>query len=112
MIDVDVSKLRAELYAMVDATMARVFPAPAAPADPAAGASAEPRRMKVGDFARARGYSPRTVTRYCAIGMPHVGAGKARRILVIEADAWIARGGPTVATKAAGAKAHDAARSP
>ena len=49
--------------------------------------------MSVKAFADARGYSARTVSRYCEQGMPHAGKGRARRILVVEADAWITMGG-------------------
>jgi hypothetical protein len=69
----------------------------------------EPRRMRVGAYASARGYAPRTVTRWCAAGMPHVGKRQSRRILVAEADAWIADGGPDRAAGAARAAGRTAA---
>jgi hypothetical protein len=62
-------------------------------------AGAEPtvasaRFMKIPDFAEANGYSARTVRDYCDLGMPHRGEGRARRVLVQEAIAWIDDGGP------------------
>ena len=52
------------------------------------------RIMKPMDFATYRHLSPRTVRDYCDLGMPHEGEGRSRRILVIEAERWIANGGP------------------
>jgi hypothetical protein len=42
--------------------------------------------------------------------MPHQGKGKARRILVVEADRWIDEGGPQRAAKAAKAAGQAAAQ--
>jgi hypothetical protein len=55
-----------------------------------------------GDYARARGYSPSTVTKWANLDMPHTGNGKARRVKVREADAWIADDGPRKAARRAG----------
>jgi hypothetical protein len=69
-------------------------------------AEAEPAMMKVCDYATARGYAPRTVSRWANLGMPHQGKGKARRIKVREADVWIAEGGPEKAARLAGQRAY------
>lgn len=52
------------------------------------------RLMKLPEFAEVQGYSARTVRDYCELGMPHQGEGRGRRVLVQEAIAWIAEGGP------------------
>lgn len=52
------------------------------------------RFMSVPQFATSRGFNARTVRDYCDLGMPHVGEGKGRRILVAEAVAWLENGGP------------------
>ena len=110
----NMSALRAELYQLVDTVLDRALDAAGAaqrhaPLVPGA-SEPEPRRMKVSAFASARGYAPKTVTRYCALGMPHVGRGKARRILVVEADAWLAKGGSEASARAAGSRAQNEAR--
>lgn len=103
---IDVSALRAELYRAVDDALARALGG-SEPRDIKAVAQAgEPNRMKVSAYARSRGYAARTVSRYCQLGMPSVGRGKARRVLVHEADEWIASGGAAAAAKAEGGKAH------
>lgn len=56
--------------------------------------AAAPRFMKLSAFASSRNFSSRTIRDYCDLGMPHQGEGRARRILVAEADAWIDAGGP------------------
>ncbi len=82
--------LRAHLLALrseIDAILSKLDGAgPSAPA-PA-------RFMKVADFAKAHALSARTIRDYCDLGMPHRGEGKGRRIVVAEADEWIAAGGP------------------
>lgn len=50
--------------------------------------------MKIGDFAALRGFSPRTIRDWCDLGMPHVGEGHNRRVLVADASQWIDGGGP------------------
>jgi len=60
-----------------------------------------PPRVSPRAYARARGYTDGTVRRWCAAGMPHVGEGRARRVVVAEADAWIAAGGPQRASERA-----------
>lgn len=103
--------IRAELEAIrarIDATLAQL---PAAPA-PAPNPLAEPRRMKLSVYASTRGYAPKTVARWCSLGrdpLPHVGQGRARRILVAQADAWIDGGGPARAADAARAAGREAA---
>ena len=64
-----------------------------------------PARMSVPRYAAARGYDASSVRRWCEAGMPHLGDGRARRIYVLDADAWIKAGGP----KAAAARAGEAA---
>lgn len=83
--------MKAQIDAMLGGTEE-----PAAPPPPA-----EPKRMRVSTFARARGYAARTITDWCNAGMPHVGKGAARRVLVAEADRWIADDGPARAAEAA-----------
>lgn len=75
-----------QLRAEIDAALAEL------PAESPQLASA--RFMKVADFAAAHNYSTRTVRDYCELGMPHQGEGRARRVLVAEAETWIASGGP------------------
>jgi hypothetical protein len=50
--------------------------------------------MSVPKFAASRGFNARTVRDYCDLGMPHVGEGKGRRILVADAVTWLENGGP------------------
>lgn len=100
MVAFDVSALRAEVLAevsrAVDTALERVLgrgaplPAPSTATTSAPAHEPEPRRMKVGQYAAARGYVSRTITGLCANGLPHVGRGQSRRILVAEADAWLA----------------------
>lgn len=63
------------------------------------------RYAKITAFARERCYGVSTVRKWLAEGMPHFGSGRATRIMVPEAEAWITRraapkvtGGPTVIT--------------
>lgn len=65
----------------------------------------EPARMKVPAFAGARGYNASTIRRWCDAGMPSIGSGRARRVHVREADAWIRDGGPKAAAARAGVEA-------
>jgi hypothetical protein len=103
---IDVSTLRAELYRAVDDALARALGENQLRGIEAAPQAGELTRMKVSAYARSRGYAARTVSRYCQLGMPSVGRGKARRVLVHEADQWIASGGAAAAAKAEGGKAH------
>lgn len=59
-----------------------------------------PRYLSVPKFAELRGFNERTIREYCELGMPHVGSGKARRILVAEAIAWLEADGPKTARMA------------
>lgn len=54
------------------------------------------------EFASYRRCSAKTVSRYCAAGMPHSGEGHARRIPTKEAVAWLEDGGPQKAASLAG----------
>ncbi len=58
------------------------------------------RYMKIPAYAESRGLSPRTIRDYCELGMPHEGEGHSRRVIVAEATAWIANGGPRKARMA------------
>lgn len=49
--------------------------------------------MKLGDYATYRAISIRTLHEYISRGLPSDGEGKARRILVDAANAWIAAHG-------------------
>jgi hypothetical protein len=97
-------EVRAELQAMRD-RLDQLLGMPEPANQPAPPIQDERVRMPVCDFARARGYHPDTITKWANLGMPHVGQGKARRILVREADAWIASGGPQNAAKKSGQRA-------
>jgi hypothetical protein len=55
------------------------------------------RFMKIAEFGKLHGFCARTIREYCDLGMPHQGEGKSRRILVAEAEAWLAAGGPRAA---------------
>jgi hypothetical protein len=88
--------LRERLLAMraeIDAALAEL------PGDP--NVSATPARfLSCPKFAELRGLSDRTIRDYCEFGMPHVGEGRGRRVLVAEAIAWIDGGGPARARMA------------
>lgn len=79
------------MRAEIDALLAELPDGASAPTPAAAAAQ---RFMKLPAFAASRSLSSRTIRDYCDLGMPHQGEGRARRILVAEADAWIAAGGP------------------
>ena len=61
-----------------------------------------PAYVRAPAYARARGYTPEAVRKWCSQGMPHLGAGKALRVDVVRADAWLRDGGPQRARDAAG----------
>jgi hypothetical protein len=88
----DPAQLRVELEAIrrvVDALLSQL-PAAVLPASPQAEAS----RMRVRQYGDARGYASATISKWCRAGLPHVGGGHSRRVLVTQADEWIAGGGP------------------
>jgi hypothetical protein len=58
------------------------------------------RYMKVPAYAELKGLSARTIRDYCDLGMPSEGVGRGRRVIVAEADAWLASGGPSAARMA------------
>lgn len=95
--------IRDELLALreqIDALLAGLPGELGAPVVPlAARVAARARYLSVPQFAAAFGYSARTVRDYCAQGLPHIGQGKSRRVLVEEARAWIEGGGPQRARK-------------
>lgn len=65
----------------------------------------QPRWVTVADFAKRTGYSRRTISNYIKMGMPTVGRGRGRRVILAAALAWIERGGPTAAATVKGKRA-------
>jgi hypothetical protein len=63
----------------------------AAEAEPPPPAEPEPRMMKLQRYLVSRDIPESTLHAYLAEGLPAKGAGRSRRILVIEADQWLAR---------------------
>ncbi len=83
----DTEALRSRLLALraeVDSVLAAL---PAAAIVPTS-ATAEPAWMKIGDYATARSLGYRTLMDMIVEGLPTVGEGRRRRIVVAEADAW------------------------
>lgn len=64
-----------------------------------------PEYVTMADFAARTRYSPRTIRHYVAMGMPSAGTGRARKIKLAAALAWIERGGPTIAAATMGKRA-------
>jgi len=52
----------------------------------------DPVFMKIGAYAKSRGYSRSTIQEYLNAGMPHVGGRGGRRVDVRAADEWIKMG--------------------
>ncbi len=96
----DVEALRTELLhirSRCDSALASLSsPAPANDANPVAA------YMTSTEFADFRRCSVKTVSRFCAAGMPHSGGGHARRIPTKEAVTWIDNGGPQFAARQKG----------
>jgi len=55
--------------------------------------STGPSHMTAGEYAARIGVSVRTTRSWIAAGMPSVRAGRVRRIIVADADRWLADGG-------------------
>jgi hypothetical protein len=70
---------------------------PAAPIEQPA--MQEPRALCVEKYAKSRGFSVSTVRRWIKIGCPHVLTGRGARIIVAQADAWLAAGGARAAVE-------------
>jgi hypothetical protein len=97
-------QLRDQVNAQIDALL---DDAPAAPAPPAAvPARAESVWMRMKQFATAFSYSPKAVSQWCKLGMPHIGKGHYCRIDVPAAKTWLQEGGPTRAAMLLGKHAH------
>jgi hypothetical protein len=62
--------------------------------------------MRISEFARTHRYSPKTVSQWCRLGMPHIGKGHHCRVDVRAAEKWIADGGATRAAATMGRIAH------
>lgn len=58
--------------------------------------------MRISEFAKTHRYSPKTVSQWCKLGMPHIGKGHHCRIDVRAAEKWIADGGATKAATTMG----------
>jgi hypothetical protein len=94
-------QLREQVNAQIDALL---DDAPAPPA--AVPARAESVWMRIKHFATAFGYSPKAVSQWCKLGMPHIGKGHYCRIDVRAAKTWLLEGGPTKAAMLLGKHAH------
>jgi hypothetical protein len=94
-------QLREQVNAQIDALL---DDAPAAPA--AVSVRAESVWMRMKHFATAFGYSPKAVSQWCKLGMPHIGKGHYCRIDVRAAKTWLQEGGPTKAAMLLGKHAH------
>lgn len=77
--------------------IADVLDAP--PAAPAGQPTQEPKTLCVDKYAKSRGFSVSTVRRWIKIGCPHVLSGRGARIIVAQADAWLAAGGARAAVE-------------
>jgi hypothetical protein len=51
--------------------------------------------LPIDEYAARTRYSKRSITQWISEGLPTVGEGKARRVIVAEADRWIAARGKT-----------------
>ena len=87
-----------QMRAQLDELLGETPPAPA----PAAQAA----WMRISEFAKTHRYSPKTVSQWCKLGMPHIGKGHHCRIDVRAAEKWIADGGATKAATTMGRVAH------
>lgn len=76
------------------------------PTTPARAPADEVRWMRISEFARTHRYSPKTVSQWCRLGMPHIGKGHHCRIDVRAAEKWIADGGAARAAATMGRVAH------
>lgn len=97
----DVETFRSELLAIrsrCDSVLASLPPSPATES----GANPVAIYMTSTEFAEYRHCSPKTIARYCAIGMPHSGTGHARRIPTKDAVAWLEDGGQQKAARLGG----------
>lgn len=89
-----------QMRAQIDKLIGATSPTPApVPID-------EVRWMRISEFARTHRYSPKTISQWCRLGMPHIGQGHHCRINVRDAEKWIADGGATRAAGAMGKLAH------
>ena len=73
------------IRADIDAALAELEDAPKPRA-----AEPSPEWMRIADYCATRGLSRRTLHGMIADGLPTVGEGKRRRIVVSKADEWIA----------------------
>ena len=95
-------QLRDQVNAQIDALLDE---APDARTGPAA-VHAESVWMRMKQFATAFGYSPKAVSQWCKLGMPHIGKAHYCRIDVRAAKTWLQEGGPTKAAMLLGKHAH------
>lgn len=58
-------------------------------APPASAPASEPMWMRIRPYAESRGFTYRTILEFVGEGMPSVGEGRRRRIVVREADRWV-----------------------
>ena len=96
-------QLRDQVNAQFDALLDE---APDAPAPPTKPRSTVADWMRMKNFAAAFGYSPKTISQWCKLGMPHIGKGHYCRIDVRAAKKWLEEGGPTRSARLMGAHAH------
>jgi hypothetical protein len=99
-------QLRDQVNAQIDALLDDAPAAPEAPAQATKPHSIVADWMRMKNFAAAFGYSPKTISQWCKLGMPHIGKGHYCRIDVRAAKKWLEEGGPTRAARLMGAHAH------
>ena len=97
-------QLRDQVNAQIDALLDEAPDARTRPVSVPVQAEAVWMRMK--QFATAFGYSPKAVSQWCKLGMPHIGKGHYCRIDVRAAKTWLQEGGPTKAAMLLGKHAH------
>jgi hypothetical protein len=71
-------------------------------APPAASAeqpAQEPKTLCVEKYAKSRGFSVSSVRRWIKVGCPHILTGRGARVVVAQADAWLAAGGARAAVE-------------
>jgi hypothetical protein len=81
--------LRAHLTAIRDFATAELAKLPPEPAVTPSTSAPEPKWMKLTHYARARSMSLKTLYVRISEGLPTVGEGHGRRVIVAEADAWL-----------------------